>query len=184
MVLKHWTKLLQSDPERGIRELFNEHGGLVYYTVRRILKGYPEDDIEECVSDVLFYLYQNRDRLALEDDAIKAYLGKTAAHRAIDHRRKVFRLPTPTEDALFDADASVQSAEELAVSSLTREELIDAILSLGDPDATILIGKYFFGMKGKEIGAMLHMKENTVVSRATRALKRLRIIMKGAEYHG
>ena len=110
MVLKHWTKLLQSDPERGIRELFNEHGGLVYYTVRRILKGYPEDDIEECVSDVFFYLYQNRDRLALEDDAIKAYLGKTAAHRAIDHRRKVFRLPTPTEDALFDADAAFRHA--------------------------------------------------------------------------
>ena len=79
---------------------------------------------------------------------------------------------------------SILQASSVAVSSLTREELIDAILSLGDPDATILIGKYFFGMKGKEIGAMLHMKENTVVSRATRALKRLRIMMKGAEYHG
>ena len=183
MGLKHWTKLLRSDPERGIRELFNEHGGLVYFTVRRILKGYPDDDIEECVSDVFFYLYQNRDRLDLEDEAVKAYLQKTAAHRAIDHRRKVFRLPAPAEDALFDANASVQSAEELAVSALTRKELIDAILALGDPDATILIGKYFIGMKGKEIGAMLHMKENTVVSRAARALKRLRTMMKGAESH-
>ena len=41
--------------------------------------------------------------------------------------------------------------------------------------------KYFIGMKGKEIAAMLHMKENTVVSRASRALKQLRNTLKGAE---
>lgn len=179
--MKHWITRLRNDPERAVHALMDVHGGLVYFTVRRVLAGYPEDDIEECVSDTFFYVYRNRDRLDLEDDAIKAYLSKTALHRAIDHKRKAARIPTPAEDALFDADASAQSAEELAVSELTRGELIESILALGDPDATILIAKYFIGMKGKEIAAMLHMKENTVVSRASRALKQLRNTLKGAE---
>lgn len=182
--MKHWSRLLKSDPERGIRALLDAHGGLVYFTVRRILKGYPEDDIEECVSDVFLYLYRNRDRLDLEDDAMKAYLQKTASHRALDHKRRIARIPTPVEDPVWDAGTADRSAEELALSRIEREELIGAIVSLGDPDATILIAKYFIGMKGGEIAAMLHMKENTVVSRAARALKRLRIQLKGAENHG
>ncbi len=181
--MKNWTQRIRSDPDRGIRDLLQAHGGLVYYTVRRILKGWPEDDIEECVTDVFLYLYRNRDRLDLDDDAMKAYLAKTAAHRATDHLRKIARIPVPTEDVVFDADASAQSAEELALLHIERAQLIDAIVSLGDPDATILIAKYYLGLKGKEIAAMLHMKENTVVSRASRALRRLRIMLKGVETH-
>lgn len=181
--MKNWSNLLRSDPDRGTQALLKAHGGLVYYTVRRILKGYPEDDIEECVSDVFLYLYRNRDRLDLDDDAMKSYLVKTAVHRATDHQRKVARIPTPAEDAVWNANAAQIGAEEQALLHIEREELIDAVLSLGDPDATILIAKYFIGMKGTEIAAMLHMKENTVVSRAARALRRLRIMLKGAEYH-
>ncbi len=179
--MNNGSNLLRSDPERGIRALQKAHGGLVYFTVRRILKGYPEDDIEECAADVFFYLYEKRDALDLEDDAIKAYLQKTALHRALDQKRKIARIPTPVEDPVFDADASVKSAEDLAVAALEREELIEAITALGDPDAAILIAKYFIGMKGREIANMLHMKENTVVSRAARALKRLRVQWKGAQ---
>ncbi len=179
--MKNWTRLLRSDPDRGIRELLYTHGGLVYYTVRRILRGYPEDDVEECVSDVFLYLYEHRERLDLDDGAMKTYLVKTATHRALDHQRKIARIPQPSVDAVWDAGAADRSAEELALSRIEREELIDAIVSLGDPDATILIAKYFIGLKGAEIAAMLHMKENTVVSRASRALKRLRIMLKGAK---
>jgi RNA polymerase sigma-70 factor (ECF subfamily) len=180
--LKHWSRLIKTDPERGIRALLDAHGGLVYFTVRRVLKGYPEDDIEECVSDVFLYIYQNRDRLDLEDGAIKAYLAKTALHRALDQKRRVARIPMPVEDAIWDAGAADRSVEEEALSNLERGELIEAIVSLGDPDASILIAKYFIGMKGKEIAAMLHMKENTVAARAARALKRLRKTWKGEEY--
>ena len=95
--MNNWSKLLRSDPERGIRALQKAHGGLVYFTVRRILKGYPEDDIEECAADVFFYLYEKRDALDLEDDAIKAYLQKTALHRAL------------VEDVLVEFEGDIRS---------------------------------------------------------------------------
>ena len=82
---------------------------------------------------------------------------------------RIWDLGMDWVNAVWDAGAADRSAEELALSRIEREELIDAIVSLGDPDATILIAKYFIGLKGAEIAAMLHMKENTVVSRASRA---------------
>ena len=57
------SKLMKNDPETGTRMLLRQYGGLAYCIVRRVLKGYPEDDVEECVSDVFYYLYRHRKRL-------------------------------------------------------------------------------------------------------------------------
>ena len=39
-----WSQRLKENPEQGIRDLMDRHGGLVYYIVRGILSGFPEDD--------------------------------------------------------------------------------------------------------------------------------------------
>ncbi len=64
------SNLMKNDPENGIRALFRQYGGLVYCIVRRVLAGYPDDDVEECVSDVFYYLYRHRRRLNLSDRAL------------------------------------------------------------------------------------------------------------------
>jgi RNA polymerase sigma-70 factor (ECF subfamily) len=173
------SNLMKNDPENGTRALLRQYGGLVYCIVRRILAGYPDDDIEECVSDVFYYLYRHRKRLDLSDAALKSYLIKTAEHRAIDHQRKVARMPVPQEDALWEAAEPERSAEELALSQLRRDELIERIRSLGEPDASILLMKYWLNLTSAEIGERLGMKPNTVVVRAGRALKRIRETWKG-----
>ena len=173
------SNLMKNDPENGTRALLRQYGGLVYCIVRRILAGYPDDDIEECVSDVFYYLYRHRKRLDLSDAALKSYLIKTAEHRAIDHQRKVARMPVPQEDALWEAAEPERSAEELALSQLRRNELIERIRSLGEPDTSILLMKYWLNLTSAEIGERLGMKPNTVVVRAGRALKRIRKAWKG-----
>ncbi len=173
------SNLMKNDPENGTRALLRQYGGLLYCIVRRILAGYPDDDIEECVSDVFYYLYRHRKRLDLSDAALKSYLIKTAEHRAIDHQRKVARMPVPQEDALWEAAEPERSAEELALSQLRRDELIERIRSLGEPDASILLMKYWLNLTSAEIGERLGMKPNTVVVRAGRALKRIRKAWKG-----
>ncbi|MBQ6333075.1 MAG: sigma-70 family RNA polymerase sigma factor [Clostridia bacterium] len=173
------SKLMKTDPETGTRMLLRQYGGLAYCIVRRVLKGYPEDDVEECVSDVFYYLYRHRKRLDFSDGALKAYLIKTAEHRAIDHQRKCARMPVPQEDALWEATASERSAEEEALCALSREELIDRIRALGEPDASILLMKYWLDLTCADIGERLGMRPNTVAVRAGRALKRIRETWKG-----
>lgn len=175
------STLMKTDPNAGIRTLFQEYGGLAYMTVRRVLKGYPDDDVEECVSDVFYYLFRHRRRLDFSDAAFKSYLIRTAEHKALDLKRKSARLPVPSEDALWEQTASERSAEEEAIALLSHEELINRIRALGEPDATIVLAKYWLGMTSAEIGERLDMKPNTVVQRTKRALKKIREARKGEE---
>ena len=88
-------------------------------------------------------------------------------------------MPVPQEDALWEAAEPERSAEELALSQLRRDELIERIRSLGEPDTSILLMKYWLNLTSAEIGERLGMKPNTVVVRAGRALKRIREAWKG-----
>ena len=175
------STLMKTDPNAGIRKLFRAYGGLVYVTVRRVLKGFPDDDAEECVSDVFYYLYRHRHRLDFSDASFKSYLIRTAEHKALDHLRKSARMPIPREDALWEETASERSAEEEAIAQLSHDELIERVRALGEPDASILLSKYWLGMTSAEIGERLGMKPNTVVQRTKRALKKIREAWKGEE---
>lgn len=181
--MERWIRLLKSDPDRGIRTLLEEHSGLIYYAVRGVLQGFPDDDVEECVTDVLMYVYRNRERLRFGETGWKSYLVKAARHIALDKARRADRLPEPVADPAFEQTAAESSAEEEALSHVEREELIAGIQALGEPDSTILLSKYYLGMKGAEIARLVGMKENTVAQRACRALKRLAARMKGGNAH-
>ncbi|MBR0444158.1 MAG: sigma-70 family RNA polymerase sigma factor [Clostridia bacterium] len=178
-----WSQRLKEDPEQGIHDLMDRHGGLVYYIVRGILSGFPEDDIEECVSDVFFYIYQNRSRLKFEKQGIKSYLAVTAKHIAIDKMRRYKRIPEPVSDLVFETARSGCLAEEAALSNVERDELIRWIRDLGEPDATILIAKYYVGMTCSEIGELTGLRANTVAQRAGRAVRQLADRMKGGKRH-
>ena len=109
--MERWIRLLQSDPDRGIRMLLKEHGGLIYFAVRGVLTGYPDDDVEECVTDVLMYVYRNRERLRFGETGWKSYLVKTARHIALDKARRAERLPEPVEDPVWEQTGTERSAE-------------------------------------------------------------------------
>ena len=44
--------LLQKRPNEGMKELMRQYMGYCYYIVRNKLAEFPQEDIEECVSDV------------------------------------------------------------------------------------------------------------------------------------
>ncbi len=178
-----WSRRLRENSEQGIHDLMDRYGGLVYFVVRGILSGFPEDDIEECVSDVFFYIYQNRNRLKFEKQGIKSYLAVTAKHIAIDKMRRYRRIPEPVSDLVFESVRTDCLVEETALSNVEREELIRWIKNLGEPDSTILIAKYFVGMTCGEIGKLTGMRANTVAQRAVRAVKQLASGMKGGKEH-
>jgi len=61
--------------------------------------------------------------------------------------------------------------------------LVEQILALGEPDSTILTCRFYFGMRTKEIAALVKLKENTVDQRLRRALQKLRSLEKGGSFY-
>lgn len=169
--------LLETNPDRGLKKLSQAYGGLVYVIVRGKLSALlSEQDVEECVCDVLFEAYEKRGNIRLTGGTLKGYLAITAKSRATDRFRKATRGVQTF--SLDDGTApEPETGEDMQCSAeLTEVQnvLLQAIESLGHPDNEILIRKYYFTQRSREIAKALGMKENTVDQRARRGLERLR----------
>jgi len=66
--------LLRNSPERGLEQLMKRYMGLVFAIVRARMPASPEEDIEECVSDIFFEFYENREKIQLEKGSIQTFL--------------------------------------------------------------------------------------------------------------
>ncbi len=179
--------LLDANPETGIKKLTRFYGGLVYTIVRGRLFGLlSEQDIEECTSDVLYEVYEKRENIDLLNGTLKGFLALTAKRRAIDRCRKTqskgFSVSLDDDDTpLFQLGESLEQTVELAQ---LKNVLVNAIINLGYPDSELLIRRYYYNQRSKEIAKALCLKENTVDQRIKRSLHKLREQKQLQDYFG
>lgn len=174
------TALLRRDPERALSKMLAAYTGLVYHAAAAVLGNSAREELEECVSDAFLAVYKNRDTLDFSNGSAKAYLCATARNLAIN------RLHQRNRAKIVPLDAYARSSEETeatALANLEGDALVERILALGEPDSTILICRYYFDMRTKQIAKKVGLKENTVDQRLRRALKKLQTVMKGGLNH-
>ena len=174
-------RILETDPESGIRQMMQRYAALAYSIVAgRAGSAASAEDIEECVSDVFFEVYRQRERFDPEKGSLRAFISVVARRRAINLFRKTAR------DALRRADiplpeGETDSFEETLIGAEERRSLIEAVRSLGEPDSQIIFRRYYFGQRSKEIAADLGMTPGAVDTRLSRALGKLRSVLGGKD---
>ena len=170
--------LIGRSEEDGFRAVFQQYQSYVYAIVwRQIRTVGTAEDAEECVSDVFAAAFLHFDTIA--PGALQSYLGTLARHTAVDlFRRRTSqkaRALIPEDEAPDIADGT-DIPSEYEQSELSRT-LYETVRSLGEPDAGIVIQKYYYGRSATEIAAASGMKPVTVRVRLSRALKRLRTLL-------
>lgn len=175
-------QLLREDPEQGIRRLMEQYAGLVYSIVNGRAGGVAApQDVEECASDVFFEVYQKRESIDPEKGTLRAFLSVVARQRAVNlFRRKEKELRHTADCRGSEAEAGGGAdSEEAAMAAEERRQLLAAVKSLGEPDSSIIIRRYYFGQRSKEIAADLGMTAGAVDTRLSRAMGKLREMMGG-----
>lgn len=164
--------LLRASREEGSRALFQEYWNYAYTVVFHILRSCAgRKDIEDCVTDVLSDVVLHFD--AVHEGSLKAYIGTAARRRAIDAARASGRTVS-VDGEEFPELASEDNLEETAERSELTRILLEQITALGEPDAAIILQKYFYERNSMEIARILNMNPVTVRSRCRRAIKRLK----------
>jgi RNA polymerase sigma-70 factor (ECF subfamily) len=167
--------MYRENPQAALNETVNIYGGMVYKVVfSRLAQRFAREDIEEIVSDVFVQFYRNADKIDLQKGTVKAYISVIAKNLALRRAEQLNRRDEqiPLEDVsetVVDGGAAGEFER-----TLNRRILLEAVKALGKPDSDIIIMKYFYGMKSREIGAALGIKTNTVDKKISRALERLR----------
>lgn len=167
--------LINRSQEDGFNALFQQYKGYVYTIVWERIGGIgSREDAEECVSDIFMEIFLHFDNI--HEGTMHGYIGTVARNRAINLFRKLTAKPAaaPLDEEKLQ---SIASGEQIEADHEKRELLallLDTIRSFGEPDATILIMRYYYNYKSDEIAKAVHLNPVTVRVRLNRAVKRLR----------
>lgn len=170
---------LKTTPDTGMALLLEQYAGLVYSIVKHKLAGqnFCETDIEHCVADTFSEFYCDLDKYDKAIGSIRSLLCVIARNNAYDCLRRYKKvsgtLSLDNETVAEPVDDRFSIEEELITKEL-RTELLQEIRSLGEPDCTILLRKYYFNESSKEIAATLALTVSTVDTRTHRAIQKLR----------
>lgn len=171
-------------PEKGLELLMDRYMGLVYTIVsNKLMSVCDKEDIEECVSEVFFDLYQAREAIDTQKSSLQTFVALVAKRKAINRYHKSMsrkqRIVRLEDDGFTGIDETQESPAEQASGKETRETLIQSIKALGEPDSEIMIRKYYLGQSSKEIAAALRLKVNTVDKKVSRGLDKLKSLLEG-----
>ncbi len=162
----------------GFKALFQQYQSYVYTIVwSRLRTVGTAEDAEECIRDIFAQIFLHYDDI--EEGSLQAYIGTVARNKAVDYFRKLrnescFYSENEEELSKLDSDVNVENdIEQLEINKI----LYDKINLLGKPDSTIIIMKYFYGRKSKDIAKQVNMSPVTVRVRLNRALKKLRRLL-------
>lgn len=165
--------LLRKNPEKGLKALIAQYGGLVYAVVRRNLpEAFCATDIEACTAEVFSEFYLDLDKFDPSKGSIKSWLCVIARHNTVDlARRNKSVLPLDEE---IRADMGGISLESDLEEQEMRRAVLSEVKSLNEPDREILLRKFYLGESSKEIAARLKMSVSNVNARTSRAVEKLR----------
>lgn len=169
--------LIRRDPGQGYRALYDTYANYVYAVIARILANSgTREDIEDCLVETFTEVMQQLG--SIQGDSIKAYLSTAARNRALNYCSHLRRIQLNTVAIDSVQEPSVSHVQENLEEKALQRQLLTEITALGEPDSTILIQKYYYGRKMKEIARMVGLSTNTAQARCSRALKRLRTKLK------
>lgn len=164
---------IKNGDETAIEQVMDKYSRLLWTVASAVLKNVAsEQDVEECVADVFISLWQNPEKYDAARGGLRTWLCIKTRSRALDRYREISRRSAlPLEEVIA---AETIGAAELAAEEETRRELAAAIDTLAVQEREILIRRYYYGQKPREIALALDMSVKKVDNCLYRAKRKLR----------
>ena len=166
--------------EAAIDETITKYSKLLWSVAEAVLSHIGSvQDVEECVADTFIYLWEHPEKFDHQRGKLKTWLSIVARTQAVNRYREITKRNTlPLEDTDFIDQLSVVDA---VLEAETRKALLAAVNALGEPDREILIRRYYYDQKPKEIALALDMSVKQIDNRLYQTKRRLREMLTRSE---
>ncbi len=165
--------LMSSDVNKGTDALYKQYSQYIYAIIFRILRDCGNrEDVEDCFAETFAEIVRRFDNI--RGDSLKSYIGKAAQNRALNYRMSLQKTLKNTVSLELTAEPPSENLQDTQEEKAKQQYLLQKIKELDEPDATIIVQKYYFGRSMREIAEMTGLKPHAAQVRCGRALKKLR----------
>ena len=164
---------IKNRSEAAINEVITKYSKLLWSVAGAVLNNIGStQDVEECVADAFIYLWEHPEKYNPQRGKLKTWLSIVVRTQAVNRYREISKRNTiSVENTDFIAQLGVV---DNILESETRRTLLAAINALGEPDREILIRRYYYDQKPKEIAYALDMSVKQVDNRLYQTKLKLR----------
>ncbi len=159
--------------EKVIGEVIKAYSRLLWSVAGAVLNNIGSvQDMEECVSDTFIYLWEHPEKYNPSRGKLKTWLSIIARTQAVNRCREITKRNTVSlEDTnLPDCPGIVEGI----MRKEAKQTLLAAVNALGEPDREILLRRYFYDQKPREIALALNLSVKQVDNRLYQTKKKLR----------
>ena len=176
--------IMKQSQEAGFRKLFDEYYAYVFAICANKLKNCgTTEDVDECISDTFAAVFRYLKGRNGQDGELKGIIGTIAKRTSIDCFRKLtaqssrIRQVAQEELGRLPDDSHIEDSAE---QSILNDRILDCISELGEPDSSIIVYFYYYGIKTHKIASLLGMSSSNVQQRLSRARKKLKKLLSEA----
>lgn len=168
---------ISSGDADAIDTVIRRYSRLVWRVVSAVLDPISVQDVEECVADVFVHLWAHPEKYDPDRGSLKTWLTVTAKSRAIDRYRELTRR----RDVSIE-DTPVSESEDSCQHVIRVEDsenLLSAVQQLAQPEKEIIVRRFFYEEKPRDIARALGLTVKSVDNHLYRAKQKLRNLIEG-----
>lgn len=162
--------------ETAICEVMDKYSRLLWLTASAVLcTAGSAEDVEECVADAFIYLWEHPEKFDAARGSLKSWLTVIVRTKAIDRYRALVRKQEiPLKETLLSREAGLA---ERVIEREGRAMLVAAVCGLEETDREILLRRYCYEQKPKEIALAMDMSVKQVDNHLYQTKRKLREVL-------
>lgn len=166
---KNIIDAIKAGDEQAMQKIICRYSRLLWSIVGAVLSQVgTTEDMEECVADVFIDLWEHPQKYDESRGSLKAWLSVIARNKAIDRYRQKTKIQTiPLEETVL-----AQMGVELEMEN--REGLQEALAELTEEEREILLRRYVYQQKPKEMAVALGLSVKQIENRLYRIKAKMR----------
>lgn len=167
------NKYILDNYELNLKQIVEDYSNYIYTIIKNMSNNLlKEEDTEELISDVLFAVWKNKEKVEKHLE-LKPYIAGITKNVV----KNKLRSSNPTyeiDDSIYDNLQDTSNLEEILCRKEQMKEINKELDKMKKNDKEIFISFYCYGKKSKKIAEELNLTESNINTKLHRIKKKLK----------